>query len=262
MLLISGDIEQNPGPVSREEFKGMNRGQRGRVTKQDREQLLTEMVEDEAGDATNNDVLAELKQIREELKEIKDLKISVEGQQKKITDLEKEVKTLKDTVIAQQKFLEDIDGDKRCKKLIFLGVTEDNTADDEKVNGVLNQLNILREVEVDSVERLGKKREAEGDEVVVHKRPLLVTVNSRIMRNNVLKNAKNLKDVEEGNWMKTVFIKADEIRKEMKRLNDVFKHERDKAENVGAEIKFDRKARKITKNGQIVDEFQLTSLFQ
>ena len=115
------------------------------------------------------------------------------------------------------------------------------------------------------MERLGKKREAEGDEVVVHKRPLLVTVNSRIMRNNVLKNAKNLKDVEEGNWMKTVFIKADEhpeIRKEMKRLNDVFQHERAKAENVGAEIKFDRKARKITKNGQIVDEFQLTSLFQ
>ena len=85
------------------------------------------------------------------------------------------------------------------------------------------------------------------------------------MRNKVLKNARKLKDTNEGSWMKTVFIKADEhpeVRKEMKRLNDIARQERDKPENTGVEIKFDRRARKITRNGETIDSFRLISLFQ
>ena len=85
------------------------------------------------------------------------------------------------------------------------------------------------------------------------------------MRNKVLKNARKLKDSDEGSWMRKVFIKADEhpeIRKEMKRLNDVARLEREKPENAGVEVKFDRKARKVTRNGDTIDSFRLISIFQ
>ena len=147
--------------------------------------------------------------------------------------------------------------------MIFLGIKEDEAADEDKVAQVLQQLKITEKVEVQKTDRLGKRRVTEGEEVV-HKRPLLVTVKSKLMRNNVLKNAKNLKDVGDS-WLKTVFIKADEhpeIRKEMKRLNEVFKLEKAKAENTGLEVKFDRKARKITRNGDVIDSFCVASLFQ
>ena len=45
LLLLCGDVEQNPGPVSVEQYREMNRGQRGRVTKPDMELLLTQLVD-------------------------------------------------------------------------------------------------------------------------------------------------------------------------------------------------------------------------
>ena len=72
-----------------------------------------------------------LKTIRDEIQEIKELKVNLEGQEKKISQLEKEVKTLKETVVVQQKFWEEIDNEKRCKNLIFLGIKEDEAADED-----------------------------------------------------------------------------------------------------------------------------------
>ena len=266
ILLLSGDVEKNPGPISLDQFKEMNKSQRGKVSKPEMELLLTQLAEnnDEGGNP-NADVLKELREIKKELKEIKDLKVTVEDHEAKITNLQNEVKNLKDAVIAQQKFWEETDKEKRCKKLIFLGIEENQTEDNIKVGNLLQYLQISGEVEIDEVKRLGRIRESEDEGDVTHKRPLLVEVKSREMRNNVLKHARNLKDVEDGNWMKTVFIKADEhpeVRKEMKRLNDVFKDEKKKAENTGLEIKFDRKARKVTRNGETIDSFRVLSLFQ
>ena len=267
ILLLSGDVETNPGPVSFVQYKDMNKSQRGKVSKPDMELILNQLAEKNDGEGNlNADLLKELREIKNELKDIKDIKIKVENHETKISNLQEEVKSLKDAVIAQQKFWEETDKEKRCKKLIFLGMKEDGTGDNIKVEGVLRQLQISDEIEIDEIKRLGRIRETEEDEAeVVHKRPLLVEVKSREMRNNVLKHARNLKDVDEGSWMKTVFIKADEhpeIRKEMKRLNDVFKDEKMKAENTGIEVKFDRKARKVTRNGETVDSFQVLSLFQ
>ena len=268
LILLGGDVERHPGPVSLEQFKGMNKGQRGKIPKPEMEQLLNALVDREHTDeeATNNDVMAELRTIKEDLQEIKGLKTTVEGQGSKILELEKEVNVLKDTVTAQQRFWEEIEGEKRCKKLIFLGIKEEEGINDStKITEVLQHLQISDEIDIEESKRLGRRREAENDEEIVHKRPILVTVKEKGMRNKVLKNARKLKDTNEGSWMKTVFIKADEhpeVRKEMKRLNDIARQERDKPENTGVEIKFDRRARKITRNGETIDSFRLISLFQ
>ena len=267
LLLLGGDVERHPGPVTLEQFKGMNAAQRNRVSKPEMEALLIEMMrEPQAGDATNNDVMAELRTIKEDLAEIKGLKTTVDGHGTKISELEREVKTLRETVTAQQRFWEEIEGEKRCKNLVFLGIKEeDDINDNTKVQQVLQKLEVAADIEIEGAKRLGRLREVEDDEEIVHKRPLLVTVKEKSMRNQVLKNARKLKDTEEGSWMRTVFIKADEhpeIRKEMKRLNDVAKLEQGKPENAGVEVKFDRKARKVTRNGDTIDSFRLISIFQ
>ena len=146
-------------------------------------------------------------------------------------------------------------------------MVEDQTAENDKIDDILTHLEISHEIEITEVKRLGTIREPdEGNEPEqVRKRPLMVEVGCKEMRNNVLKNARKLKEVDEHNWMRTVFIKADEhpeIRKEMKRLYDVFKEEKNKAENAPFDIKFDRKARKVTRNGQEIDSFRVLSLFQ
>lgn len=115
------------------------------------------------------------------------------------------------------------------------------------------------------VQRLGNRREEDGDEPVIHKRPLLVTVNHVGMRNTVLKNANKLKNEAEGSKFYKIFIKADElpaVRKEMNRLYQVYKTERDKPENIGFEVKLNRKERTVTRNGQVIDKFTLKSFFQ
>ena len=265
ILLFSGDIETNPGPVSRDQYKEMNKTQRTKVSKPDLETLLTQIIDSNVEGGTNAEILKELKDIKREIQEVKDLKLEVADNKKVIKELRSEIKELKDTVVAQQKFWEEIDKEKRCKKLVFLGIKEDKTEDDSKVKEILQTLQVSNEVEINQVKRLGKIRETEGDENTVHKRPLLVEVNTREMRFSVLKNSRKLKDSPEDSWMKSVFIKADEhpeIRKEMKRLNDVFKQERDKPENTGIEIRFDRKARKVTRNGETIDSFRTLSIFQ
>ena len=85
------------------------------------------------------------------------------------------------------------------------------------------------------------------------------------MWNTVLKNAKKLKDVGEDSVFSKVFIKADEhpaVRKEMQRLHKVAQSEKEKPENVGVEIIFDRKSRKVTRNGEEIDTYGLISYFQ
>ena len=85
------------------------------------------------------------------------------------------------------------------------------------------------------------------------------------MRDSILKNAKNLKDEEEESQYYKVFLKRDthpEIRKEEKRLYDVFVAERDKPENADHEVLFDRKKRIVTCNGNEIDRFRLFSSFR
>ena len=84
------------------------------------------------------------------------------------------------------------------------------------------------------------------------------------MRDIILKNSKNLKEQPEGSEFKKVFLKRDqhpEVRKEEKRLYEVFKAEKKKPENAEKEVIFNRRSRIVTVNNEEVDRFKLFSSF-
>ena len=84
------------------------------------------------------------------------------------------------------------------------------------------------------------------------------------MRDNVLRNAKKLKDLPEESQFKKVFLKRDqhpEIRNEEKRLYEVFKAEKNKPENGDKAVLLNRRTRVVTVNGEEIDRFKLFSSF-
>ena len=92
-----------------------------------------------------------------------------------------------------------------------------------------------------------------------------VSLETRAMRDSILRNASKLKDQGEQDPFKRVFLKRDvhpDIRREEKRLYDVFKAERDKPENAVFDVVFDRKKRVVTINGEEIDRFKLFTSFQ
>ena len=269
ILLLAGDIESNPGPITMQEYKDMTPQQRKTVLKDDLSQLLQGILEnsDEEISLTLTTIMTELRAIKTELVELKTLKETVEKNKKEIGELKEEVRKQTEVIELQQRYLERVDGAERGKKLIVLGMKEDDEVpDNETVDELLNLLQVKNDVAVSDVKRLGNRREeTDGDEPVVHKRPMLVTVGHVGMRNTVLKNANKLKDEREGSKFYKIFIKADElpaVRNEMNRLYQVFKAEKDKPENVGVEVRLNRKERTVTRNGQVIDKFSIKSFFQ
>ena len=73
-----------------------------------------------------------------------------------------------------------------------------------------------------------------------------------------------LKEQGEGSPYQKIFLKKDthpEVRKEEKRLYEVFKTEKRKGENADKEVLFNRRTRVVTVNGEEVDRFKLFSSF-
>ena len=160
--------------------------------------------------------------------------------------------------------MEDLDGEKRSKHIIVLGLKEErDVADLDKFNDIVNVvgLNPAVDIKVENIVRLGTRDENEQNRI----RPIKVTLETMQMRNDVLKKASKLKDQEEGSVYRKVFLKRDthpDVRAEEKRLYEVFKAERDKPENAGKEVLFDRKARVVTVNKEEVDRFRLFTSFR
>jgi len=113
---------------------------------------------------------------------------------------------------------------RRKNNVIVFGLNESSSddaavrvADDvEKVESVVNQLQLSSVPDVTKVVRLGKKPEEEDEKP----RPLLVSFRSEEAKAELLKKAKNLKDMREGGLDK-VFIYQDlmpkqrEVRKKL-----------------------------------------------
>ena len=125
---------------------------------------------------------------------------------------------------------------------------------------------ILRAIDIDpmnikisSIRRLGRR----DDENREKRRPIKITLEKKGMRTDILRNAKKLGDInEDKNPLKKIYLKPDvhpEIRKEEKRLYEVFKSEKAKPSNAGYEVKYDRKNRVVSVNGEEVDSFRLFS---
>ena len=180
-----------------------------------------------------------------------------------IARLEADVKEQGKIIEAQQRFLEDVDSERRSNHLIVLGLKE-NEEDDDKTTflGIAQTIGVNQdELTIDKCTRLGKLDGNREERT----RPLKVTFDKSFMRNEVLKNAYKLKDQNEGDPYHKVFLKRDthpDVRKEEKRLYDIFKEEKNKPENVGKTVLFDRKTRVVTCNGEEIDRFKLFTSFR
>lgn len=159
---------------------------------------------------------------------------------------------LLDTVISQQKFLEAMDAKERKQNVIIIGVSEVNavlgaTTDMDKVESILTALEC--DTTMFEHRRLGKTR-TDGNP-----RPLLVTLPSAETARQVLTAAK-----PNGGEFTDIRIKRDThpaFRKEWGRLYSVENAEKQKPENAGRSVTFDKKKRQILVDGVVVDFWKL-----
>ena len=237
-----------------EDYKGLTATQRKQINKNELLALLDEAIDE-------NSIITKLDVIINQLKQMQEKN---ESQDKEIERLEGIIKTQGKILSDHQKFMEGLDAEKRAKDIIVLGLKEEEGQDDsEKFLEIVDTVGVKRtDVEVSCVARLGKIDEEQIDEDKT--RPLKVTLEERAMRDMILRNSKNLKDLPETSQFKRVFLKRDqhpEVRKEEKRLYEVFKAEKKKPENADLPVLFDRRNRVVTVNNEEVDRFKLFSSF-
>ena len=82
---------------------------------------------------------------------------------------------------------------------------------------------------------------------------------SRDDRDAALDRSKELKESGKENFKK-IFIKKDvhpSVRAEWKRLHDVVKNEKERPGNAKSDIRLDFKARKVFKDGVIIDQWNM-----
>lgn len=197
--------------------------------------------------------------------QISEIKTVNETALQRVTVLEGQVNELKadqqkcwDIISNQQRFLEKIDAEKREKNIIIYGVDERQNevgnTDEEKVTRIMNTIG-QADAETTAVKRLGKANEG-------HKRPLLVSFGDKAIRQSVLEKAKVLKD--KGDTYKMMYIKKDmhpAVKRELDRLYKAFRQEKEKPDNTGKNVEFDRQNRTISCDGVVIDRFKPVSFF-
>lgn len=207
--------------------------------------LLNAKRQEEPG---NSILLEEIKYLREEIRELKQVKKEVELLTTRLNDAY--------TIIhGQQLFLESMDNRDRRQNIVVLGVKEEademGTSDDEKVKTILDTAGYTENLDMTEweVKRLGKENEEK-------KRPILLRVNNQRQRDNILRVAKNLK--EAGSTMARIYLKKDThpaIRKEQARLRMREKEEKEKPCNAASNISYDWKNRVLLRDGVVIDRF-------
>ena len=157
-------------------------------------------------------------------------------------------------IAKQQLYLEQLDRRERGCNLVILGVPEGSesldgaTNDTDKVSKVWQAAGITCNIK--SSKRIGN---SEG------RRPILIVVESREVRDAALDKSKNLKSPDKEAY-KRIFIKRDthpSVRAEWTRLHAVVKTEKNKAENSECNIYLDFKARKVFKDGVVIDQWNM-----
>ena len=129
---------------------------------------------------------------------------------KRITELEKKMEKQAEIILSQQLYLENIDRKQRETHLILLGIPEGQdplegaTVDEEKVKKIWSTIG-LNDVKLVSQKRLGRVPDDD------RKRPILVILEDREARDNILQKAKILK--EKGEVYRTVYLKRMSIQK-------------------------------------------------
>lgn len=210
--------------------------------------LATLINADASQQPSNNDLLDEIRSLKDEVK-------AMAGIKQKVDVLSERLDQAFNIITQQQLFLESLDNKERRNNLIITGVSEEvdaiGSTDVEKVQNVIAATGYQLTSDPASweIKRLGRENEQK-------KRPLLVVVGDGHQRNEILRKAKNLKSSD--GVMSSVYVKKDvhpAVRKEMARLRRREKEEKEKPGNVGVTIVYDWKKRVLLREGSIIDKF-------
>ena len=116
----------------------------------------------------------------------------------------------------------------------------------------------LEDAGVKSVERLDVLRPAGKTPAGrPHQRVVKVVLKNQSDRHGILENAKKLKQA--GDTTQCLYVNKDVhllVRKELNRLREVEKREKDKPENQGRNVRYDYKERKVYVDNAVVDSYQ------
>jgi hypothetical protein len=201
-------------------------------------------------------VKASISELRQE---ISDFKSEYEKTKAELEVVKSDLAKMKTVLTEHQRVLTTVDSDRRSANIIITGVPEHlplRTAqgtsvvdDKEKVRSILTDIS-CGDVDLKNIQRLGNPAEN-------HKRPIKATLLNPADRKTILNNSKKLKQAV-NDQLHLVYIKKDmnpRDRKEMARLRDVYKREKQKPENVGRFVHLDYKHRKVLVDEQEIDHF-------
>jgi len=212
-------------------------------------------------DEQTNDIKKEINEIRQDINEVKIKHSNLEKRtgslEGEVTQLQEENRTLKQTLEQQQRYLETVDFDRRQHNLILMGLNENEdltlgSTDEEKVKHILSDIGHPN-VAVLKVQRLGEHHSDNQR----RPRPLKVALHPTTDRRKILESTHKLKTA--GPILSKVYIKKDihpGIRREIKRLRDTEKREREKPDNQGRTVSYDWKARCVKVDDIIVDTYR------
>ena len=222
---------------------------------------------------SENEEGAQLRQLQEKL-----LSISTELTQfrqdmmapdstinRKMAAMQAQIDQQADVIKQQQLFMEAIDRKERETKLVVLGVPEEDesmeeaTNDEEKLKKIWSVMG--EDLRIRSHRRLGR-RGGNGQNTgnSNRKRPILVEVDRKEIRDTVIGKTKRLK--EAGSTYERIYVKKDvhpSVHNEWKRLRQVEMDEKTRPENEGCVIRLDPKERKIYRDGEVIDSWKATS---
>ena len=174
---------------------------------------------------------------------------------KKLQEMQLKLDKQSGIIMQHQMFLENIDREKRQNHLVVFGVPEDGETFDGATNDTEKLDKIWTTIATDVI-RVSHKRLGNSTENG-KKRPILVVVRSKEVRDKVLVNAKKLNDA--GSTYERVYIKKDqhpEVRKEWNRLREAEKNERLRPESQHATIRLDAKERKLFRDDVVIDSWK------
>lgn len=220
-----------------------------RMTNPQLKRALTALLNSERSEDPPNAVLLnELRSLREEIAEVKELK-------KEVQRLSEGLDNAFKIIHNQQLYLEALDNKERRCNLVITGLSEDpdetGETDSEKVVKVLQTAGYAETMDPErwEMKRLGQVNDR-------RRRPLLIKVENQMKRDGLLRVARNLKESREP--FSTVYMKKDThpaVRKEYARLRKREQEEREKPVNAGATISYDRKNRVLLRDGVVIDKY-------
>ena len=246
---------------SAEAVRRLSASQIGKMTNPQLKDALLKLVSAESpSEPTNSTILQEIRSLRAEVQEIKNLKQEVATISQRCNDMQCQIDKQAAVIGKQQNYLEMLDRKERERNLVFLGipeepeVLEEATTDDEKVRKILDLVGISRNGVI-SQRRLGR---SDNNQAGPRRKncPILVIVESKAERDNILDKAKVLKNA--GDVFRRIFIKKDvhpSVRNEWQRLRNVEKKEKERPENVGCVVYLDTQQRKVFRDGVVIDSW-------